>query len=57
MKGGERIFIVASHKDDGDDRDELWKGAALRLVDGWQVPEARYGILISFFGISSLTPT
>jgi EasF-like predicted methyltransferase len=43
LKAGEKIFVVASHKYDDTDREELWKGAGLRLVDGWQVPETKYG--------------
>ncbi|EXJ58880.1 hypothetical protein A1O7_06310 [Cladophialophora yegresii CBS 114405] len=43
LKAGEKIFVVASHKYDDKDREELWKGAGLKLLDGWQVPETQYG--------------
>ncbi|OAP54359.1 hypothetical protein AYL99_11460 [Fonsecaea erecta] len=46
LKAGERVFVVSSHKYDDEDRQQLWRGAGLSLVEGWQNPETKYGLYL-----------
>ena len=39
LRAGEKIVVVASHKYDDLERDQLWKGSRFSLIDGWQVSE------------------
>lgn len=44
LKAGEKIFVVSSHKYDNEERHQLWLGAGLSELKGWQTPE-QYGTL------------
>ncbi|KIW82531.1 hypothetical protein Z517_05558 [Fonsecaea pedrosoi CBS 271.37] len=46
LKAGEKIFVVASHKYDDEDRQRLWHGAGLTVVEGWRHPETQYGLYL-----------
>lgn len=43
LKAGNKIFLVASHKYDGEERQKLWSGAGLSELKGWQTQEHKYG--------------
>ncbi|KAK5955570.1 hypothetical protein OHC33_003211 [Knufia fluminis] len=46
LKAGEKIFVVASHKYDEEERSHLWEGAGLSELAGWQTHEHKYGVYI-----------
>ncbi|KIX95454.1 uncharacterized protein Z520_08971 [Fonsecaea multimorphosa CBS 102226] len=46
LKAGEKVFVVSSHKYDEEDRRQLWQGAGLSLIQGWQNPDTEYGLYL-----------
>ncbi|EHY59216.1 Ergothioneine biosynthesis protein 1 [Exophiala dermatitidis] len=48
LKAGEKIFVVSSHKYDTTERKQLWEGAGLSELKGWQTPEQHYGECFRF---------
>jgi len=53
LKAGEKIFLVASHKYDSAERQNLWAGAGLFELKGWQTNEHQHGNFPFTYGIKS----
>lgn len=48
LHAGEKVFVISSHKYDSRERQQLWDGAGLSELKGWQMPKQKYGELYPF---------